>query len=53
MRVRVRTLAKRTRKNAHVRVRVRIEFWKNAHVRAMCVRAGRKSVATHSLENIE
>ena len=29
---------KRTRKNAHVRVRVRLEFWQNAHVRAMCVR---------------
>ena len=25
-------------KNAHVRVRVRFEFWQNAHVRAMCVR---------------
>ena len=24
--------------NAHVRVRVRFEFWQNAHVRAMCVR---------------
>ena len=24
--------------NAHVRVRVRLEFWQNAHVRAMCVR---------------
>ena len=27
-----------TPKNAHVRVRVRLEFWQNAHVRAMCVR---------------
>ena len=25
-------------KNAHVRVRVRSEFWQKAHVRAMCVR---------------
>ena len=25
-------------RNAHVRVRVRFEFWQNAHVRAMCVR---------------
>ena len=25
-------------KNAHVRVRVRLEFWQNAHMRAMCVR---------------
>ena len=24
--------------NAHVRVRVRLEFWQNAQVRAMCVR---------------
>ena len=38
MRVHVRILAKRTPKNAHVRVRVRLEFWQNAHVRAMCVR---------------
>ena len=36
--MRVRILAKRTRTNAHVRVRVRFEFWQNAHVRAMCVR---------------
>ena len=36
MRVHVRILAKRTPKNAHVRVR--LEFWQNAHVRAMCVR---------------
>ena len=36
--MRVRNLAKRTRTNAHVRVRVRSEFWQNAHVRAMCVR---------------
>ena len=36
LRVRVRILAKRTPKNAHVRVR--FEFWQNAHVRAMCVR---------------
>ena len=27
-----------TRTNARVRVRVRLEFWQNAHVRAMCVR---------------
>ena len=38
MRVHVRILAKNTLKNAHVRVRVRLEFWQNAHVRAMCVR---------------
>jgi len=36
--VRVRILTKRTPKNAHVRVRVRLKFWQNAHVRAMCVR---------------
>jgi hypothetical protein len=24
--------------HAHVRVRVRLEFWQNAHVREMCVR---------------
>ena len=36
--VRVRILANCTRTNAHVRVRVRFEFWQNAHVRAMCVR---------------
>ena len=29
---------KSTPKNAHVRVRVRLEFWHNAHVRVMCVR---------------
>ena len=29
---------KSTPKNAHVRVHVRLEFWQNAHVRAMCVR---------------
>ena len=34
----MRILAKRTRTKAHVRVRVRLEFWQNAHVRAMCVR---------------
>jgi hypothetical protein len=34
--VRVRILANRTRTNAHVRVRS--EFWQNAHVRVMCVR---------------
>ena len=34
----VRILAKHTRTKAHVRVRVRLEFWQNAHVRAMCVR---------------
>ena len=54
----VRILANRTRTNAHVRVRVRFEFWQNAHVRAMCVRpkiecanvrARQKIVATHSL----
>ena len=40
LRVRVRILTKRTPKNAHVRVRVRVRFesWQNAHVRAMCVR---------------
>ena len=32
----VRILAKRTRTKAHVRVR--LEFWQNAHVHAMCVR---------------
>ena len=36
--MRVRILANRTRTNAHVRVRVRLEFLQNAHVRAMCVR---------------
>ena len=36
--MRVRNLEKRTLENAHVRVRVRLEFWQNAHVRAMCVR---------------
>ena len=36
--MRVRNLAKRTLKNAHVHVRVGFEFWQNAHVRAMCVR---------------
>ena len=33
---RVQILAKRRRTNAHVRVR--LEFWKKAHVRAMCMR---------------
>ena len=36
MHVRVRILTKRTPTKAHVRVR--FKFWKNAHVRAMCVR---------------
>ena len=31
-------LEKRTRTNAHVRVRVRLELWQNAHVCAMWVR---------------
>jgi hypothetical protein len=35
--VRVRILVKRTRTNAHVHGQ--LEFWQNAHVRAMCVRS--------------
>ena len=38
VRVQVRIFGKTHTQNAHVRVRVRLEFWKKAHVRAMCVR---------------
>ena len=36
--MRVQIMAKSHMHKAHVRVRVRLEFWQNAHVRAMCVR---------------
>ena len=48
--MRVRNLAKRTLKNAHVHVRVGFEFWQNAHVRAMCVRPKLKCADVRACE---